>query len=94
MPGRWYSRRHPHELAFVGDYEVWVGVPFEEIGQLGQALPDMAVDHHAALGGEEAGEQDLRVAFAEAAAKRIGNEEIGSRPCLRRWIARCRRRGS
>ena len=56
---------NPHQAAVVGDHQVRIGVPFEEAGQLVKPVAHFAPDHHAAVGGEIVGQQNVGLAFVE-----------------------------
>ena len=51
----------PDQAAGVGEHQVRIGVPVQEIGHCVQARGDVAANHHAAVLGEVAGEQDVDV---------------------------------
>ena len=52
----------PDQAAVVGYRQVRVGIPFDEIGQVLEALADVAIDHHAARRICQPGEEDVVVA--------------------------------
>ena len=54
---------NPHQAPGIGDHQVRIGVPFEEAGQLVEPVADFAPDHHAAVGGEIVGQQNVGFAF-------------------------------
>jgi len=56
----------PDEAAGVVDDHVGVGIPFEERRQFLQAFAHFAADHHAAVGREVIGEQNIRLAFTNS----------------------------
>ena len=54
---------HPNQPAIVGNNEVRVWIPLQEAGEVRQSRLYLAVNHHAALSGEIAGENDTRLAL-------------------------------
>src|ERR1019366_3099315 len=72
---------HPDQAPFVGDHQVGVGIPGEEAGEFTEAVGHLAVDHHTAVVGEIAGQQDVRFAFIDGG--RQAHAEAGDgRPAL------------
>src|SRR5581483_7524462 len=69
-PGVWVRVRgcvaiyHQHEPAGIGNYEVRIGIPLYESRQRLETLADAAADHHAALGRQIIGQQNIEVSFA------------------------------
>ncbi len=83
---------HPHQAARIGDHQVGVGIPFEESGQLLQALAHPAANHHAAVWREVIGQQNVRLGLVNGrgdAHRERDRWEI--RPCLRISSGRYRR---
>ena len=65
--------QYPHQAAVVGNRQVRVGIPFDEIGEMLEALADIAINHHAARRIRQPGEEDVVVALQDRGQKAGGD---------------------